>query len=466
MDCAEDQTYQFVCSQQYLVISSLLYRYRAPSALVSGKAGQTLALSALAEGQNEPFFQGRIHRPKLLAGALVCLSRVVGESWFDAAAVAESRRRMADPIVTSGDDILRFEGFSMCRSLAVRVDLLSGGMETLHQTHGTTNVDFNQPMRSELARVTDQKALSLAIDENAFVLVHGEESLLEKKVDLPLAWLKGLASIPTISSRCEIVAELTGPAIAMLFRDLPRTGNGRESHWLHPSPRGLRVARTAAEGAVKLTGAKRLLVLQPLIQAVRKLTVATNPTYDLSLWTLHFDDLRLTLALSPEVWRGFSGEGAALDDLTRGLIPEIAEALLCDRPSTFDAEAAAIAIGVSLPEIRSALAHLASQGQVGYDHIDAVWYRRKIPGNEALIRKTNPRLAQAEAWVTSKAVAIESRVHENVRGRVGPDPATAHQVETGPHGSRCTCFWIGRFGLSRGPCSHILALRLAAQLPP
>ncbi|MES2658415.1 MAG: hypothetical protein V4689_07340 [Verrucomicrobiota bacterium] len=372
---------------------------------------------------------------------------------------------MADPIVTSGDGILRFEGFSTCRSLAVRVDLLPDGMEALHQSHGTTNVDFNQPMRTALTRVNDKDALSLAIDENAFVLVHGEESVLERKVDLPLSWLKGLASIPAISSRCETVSELAGPAIAVLFRDLPRTGNGRECHWLHPSPQGMRVARTPADGAVQLTGAKRLLALQPLIQAARKLTVATNSTRDLSLWTLHFDDLRLTLALSPEVWRGFSGEGAALDDLSRELIPEIAEALLCDGQATFDAEAAAITLGVSLPEIRSALAHLSSQGQIGYDHIDSVWYRRKIPGNEALVRQTNPRLAQAEEWVASNAVAIQSREHGNVRGRVGPDPATAHHVETGPHGSRCTCFWFGRFGLSRGPCSHILALRLASQLP-
>ena len=424
-----------------------------------------MALSAQSEGRPEPFFQGRVLRPKLLASALTCLSRVVGERWFDAGAVAESRRRMADPIVTSGDDVLRFEGFSACRSLAVRVDLLSEGVETFHQSQGTTNVDFNQPMRTALSRVNDRDTLSLTIDENAFVLVHGKESLLERKVELPLSWLKGLASIPAISSRCETVAELSGPAIAVFFRDLPITGSGRESHWLHPSPPGIRVARTPADGAVKLTGAKRLLVLQPLIQAARKLTVATNPTRELTLWTLHFDDLRLTLALSPEVWRGFSGEGATLDDLSREVAPEVAEALLCAGPSTFDAESAAIALGVSLPEMRTALAHLASQGQIGYDHIDAVWYRRKIPGNEALVRQTNPRLAQAEVWVASNAVAIEDRVHESIRGRVGSDPATAHHVETGPHGSRCTCFWFGRFGLSRGPCSHILALRLAARLP-
>ena len=99
------------------------------------------------------------------------------------------------------------------------------------------------------------------------------------------------------------------------------------------------------------------------------------------------------------------------------------------------------------------------------DLIDVLVIGQDRPGNEALVRQTNPRLAQAEAWVASNAVAVESRVLENVRGRVGPDPATALHVETGPHGSRCTCFWFGRFGLSRGPCSHILALRLAARLP-
>ena len=372
---------------------------------------------------------------------------------------------MLDPLVTSGAGMLRFEGFSGCRSLYARVDMLPESFEVVHQSDGTTNVDFNQPMRAALAKVRDSDALSLAIDENAFILVNGEEAHLERKVDLPLSWLKGLASIPVISSRCENIAELSGTALLELFRHLPRNGNARETHWLHVVRQGFRIARTPAPDAVQLTGAKRLLVFQELIPWAEKLTIAANPERDLTLWTLHFAGLRLTLALSPEVWRGFSGEGAGVEDLSRGSDPDLEEALLQQCESCFEVAETAIALGVSLPQIRGSLAALASQGQLGFDHADHRWFRRMLPGKQALIRQSNPRFAKAESWVASGAVFVESNLNDRLRGRVQIDSEITHHVAIDPDGARCTCFWFGKFGLSRGPCSHISALRLAARLP-
>ncbi len=437
-------------------------KYRAPSVLATEGGASTLALSAGERGKGDPFFQGRVLQPRVTARALGCLSRVVGERWFDAA--VEARRRDMDPIVTSGDGLLRFEGFSGCRSLYARVDLLPHGLETLHQSHGTTNVDFNQPMRTALHRIRDEDSLSLAVDENAFVLVHGEEAILERKVDLPLAWIKGLASIPVISSTCETVSELTGPAIIALFRSLPTTGRGRDTHWLHTGGRGARIARTPATDAIRLTGAKRLLALQELTHHAEKLTIATNPARDLSLWTLHFKGLRITLALSPEVWRGFSGEGSALADLGRSSNPDLEEALAGYCETGFDADEAAIALGVPLPEIRTSLAVLASQGRLGFDHTAQRWFPRDLPGSAALVRKSNPRLAKAEAWVEAGAVSIEADSRGKIRGKVSVTEDQFHHVALEPDGdARCTCFWFGKFGLARGQCSHILAVRLAAE---
>jgi len=437
-------------------------RYRAPSAFAALEGGATLALSALSEGRDEPFFQGRVRQPRLTARSLACVSRVVGERWFDAKVIAKAR--LMDPLVTSGDGILRFEGFSGCRSLYVRLDLLPESLEPIHQSSGTTNVDFNQPMRTALTRVRDSDALSLAVDERAFVMVHGSESILERKVELPLAWLRGLASIPIISSRCEAVAELSGVPMLDLFRNLPRTGNGRETHWLQPVANGIRISRTPSKDSIRLTGAKRLLALLELVPTARKLSIASPPGGELTLWTLHFDGLRLTLALSPEVWRGFSGEGAALDDLSREAQPDLEEALIQQFESGFIADEAAIALGVSLPEIRTSLALLASQGQLGFDHLDGKWFRRMLPGKQALIRQSNPRLSKAEAWVAAGAVAVESDLNDRVRGRVRIDADTEHHVAIEPDGgAQCTCFWFGKFGLSRGPCSHIMALRLATR---
>lgn len=194
---------------------TITLNYRAQSALATGSNGATLALSALSEGRDEPFFQGRIRQT---ARALACVSRVVSERWFDAAAIAEARRRMLDPLVTSGDGVLRFEGFSGCRSLYVRLDMLPESVEIVNQSSGTANVDFNQPMRAALARIRDSDALS---------------------------------SIPSIASRCEVVAELSGAPLLDLFRNLPRSGNGRDTHWLQPAGNGVRVARTPSKEGIR-----------------------------------------------------------------------------------------------------------------------------------------------------------------------------------------------------------------------
>lgn len=436
---------------------SLSYRYRSPSVLANREGYSLLALSAEVGGS---FFQGRIRQPRQTARALICLSRVIADRWFDAAAAADARRRMQDPIITSESGRLRFEGFSACRSLYVRVDLMPDAFEAILQTAGTTNVDFNAPLRAALARINECDALSLAVDNEAFMLVHGAEVLLERKVDLPVSWFRGLASIPVIESLCEPVCELSGAALLEFFRSLPRTGNARESHWLHPSAKGIRVARIPGKDAIELTGLKRLLVLQDLLSLAEKLTISCNSAREISLWTLHFPGMRLTLALSPQVWRGFSGEGASLDDLTRFVNADLDAALLSDFEDGFVLADVAVKLGVTVPEIRTALARLASQGQFGYDHVEARWFRRMLPGRQALFRQSNLRLARAEVWVAAGAVAVESHSNAQFRGRVRIDDGTVHHVAIGPEGDRCSCFWHGRFGLSRGPCSHILALRL------
>ncbi|MEU7867433.1 SWIM zinc finger family protein [Dactylosporangium sp. NPDC049140] len=47
------------------------------------------------------------------------------------------------------------------------------------------------------------------------------------------------------------------------------------------------------------------------------------------------------------------------------------------------------------------------------------------------------------------------------RGRRGPQWRHPVRRPGHPDGERCTCQWFARHGLGRGPCKHILAVRLA-----
>ena len=52
---------------------------------------------------------------------------------------------LLDPVVTSNEAMLRFEGFSGCCGVYARVDLPAEAFDSDIQGRGTTNVDFNNP---------------------------------------------------------------------------------------------------------------------------------------------------------------------------------------------------------------------------------------------------------------------------------------------------------------------------------
>ena len=60
---------------------------------------------------------------------------------------------MLDPVVTSGGGMLRFEGFSSCCGVYSRVDLRPEAFDVDLRGKGTTNVDFNERMRTALRKL-------------------------------------------------------------------------------------------------------------------------------------------------------------------------------------------------------------------------------------------------------------------------------------------------------------------------
>ena len=76
--------------------------------------------------------------------------------------------RAADPVVTSNGDRLRFEPSRRCGVYA-RYDALPGSLDGNVIDTGTTNVDFNPPMRDALARIGGLEPLHLQVGEDVVV---------------------------------------------------------------------------------------------------------------------------------------------------------------------------------------------------------------------------------------------------------------------------------------------------------
>ena len=57
---------------------------------------------------------------------------------------------------------------------------------------------------------------------------------------------------------------------------------------------------------------KKILLIESLIPLVDALHVFPHDNNQSTTWQLYFGNVRFTLSLSRDFWRGFSGEGAAL----------------------------------------------------------------------------------------------------------------------------------------------------------
>ena len=164
-------------------------RYTAESRFDAG--GLKLAVAVADTGLSTQFFSGQLERPRRTALMLRGLMSIVQSRFHIPAAMLARILAAADPVVTASSDRLRFEGFSGCCGVYVRVDLLPNAVRDAKFGRGTTNVDFNAPMLAALAKVRETDKVSLNVDAGAVELKTESGAVVEKKVDLPVRWLRG-----------------------------------------------------------------------------------------------------------------------------------------------------------------------------------------------------------------------------------------------------------------------------------
>src|SRR5262249_29270532 len=149
------------------------------------------------------FFEGRVLQPRTTAQLLTTLARVVSTRYYMPPNMVARILLERDPVVTAGAGMLRFEGFSACCSTYVRVDLTPDAYSGSVVGNGTTNVDFNPAMRASLARVRDVDRLGISVGPDEVAVRRGFENVVERKVALPLRWLKGFVEVQAYQSEMQ-----------------------------------------------------------------------------------------------------------------------------------------------------------------------------------------------------------------------------------------------------------------------
>lgn len=427
------------------------YDYTFASHIDAGQMQLAACGGRLPTGQ---FFQGRLRRPRVVGDLLSVLATVVRTHFFDA------RPPDRDPVVTSSPAMLRFEGFSGCCSAYARVDLDERAFDSAQQTFGTTNVDFNDPMRRELTCLRDGEHVDLSVGREAVVLRRGEQEVKERKVALPIRWIKAFGEVQVYQSQLIQQFEIPVGELRRFLPTLPR--NTRQMVYVVPLGRGVRITQQKAPGGVPLHGIERLRVLQPLLPCAERLVVWLDPESGASGWQMITAVGSLFLLVSPELYRGFSGEGQLLDQLASADSQAALSAIepLLDWQTTLDPAELASRTGHRVAQVQSALAVLGSRGLAGFDAAAGYYFHRQLPFDLAKVEKQQPRLLNARKLLAADGIRIVSHADPDAWDVEVPGTGVAHLVRLRPEGDRCTCPWFSKYQSARGPCKHVLAARI------
>jgi hypothetical protein len=436
-----------------------------------GEAGARLvletALGLTPDGfvAHPVFFDGQPAHPDVAAFGLRALVEVASTRYFDATA---RRHASLDPILTAHGDMLRCESFSACNGVYARLDLFGQALGGQSLGLGTTNIDINAPLAASLAAVLPSDALRLQVGAQAVVVTTEFAAHTERAVALPERWVRALAEAQCMASGLKLQARLDSTAWRRFVASLSTAGGSGPGVQLWALPLGnsnpstaLRAALKPAKGAVCLSGTARLGAARQLAHLIQEVQVFGPDVDDGSLecpsvWVFGLPGARLSLMLSPQPWRGFSGEGAVLAGLAQPGVAQLAQTVseLLAWEGSIDIEALGQAAKLTQQQTSQALDYLATSGQVGFDVSEGCYFHRLLPFNEDRLRHNYPRLKAAQALVDAGQVAATGSSFEvqGTHARYCVDPP---QESNGTW--RCTCIFHMRYLGSRGPCKHILA---------
>jgi len=455
------------------VSTDIDYAYGVLSVLdeVDGVAHLGLATSGGATPDGHvahPYFlTAFVEYPWVVADALLMVARVARTRFYVPPNSLAAMLRAADPVVTATAEGVRFESFSACCGVYARLDVDADALDARHLAPGVTNVDVNPPLRQALASLRPGEPLRLDVGSESLTVTTFDASVVEEKVTLPKRWLKGFAETQVLSVGMILRYSLDKIDAVRFVQALPKNSPTRSVMWAAPAVRGLRLGTRPTAGAVCVAGPERLRALEPLLRHATGLK-AYGPESDrssspmASAWVLEVPGGRITVALSPEKSRGFSGEGAVLPLLAGGDVAEDADlisAFLAFDPR-IDLVRLATASGLPAKRVEGALAVLASSGQVGFDVTTGHYFHRPLPVNPDALATLHPRLVDAHKLVDAGAVtpAADGRVTVSSGGvdyTVRPSGSITDAT--------CTCPWHAKHRGTRGPCKHILSAHIVSQ---
>jgi hypothetical protein len=230
---------------------------------------------------------------------------------------------------------------------------------------------------------------------------------------------------------------------------------------------------------IRVWGRRRLLILERLIPVARKFTVHLLGTGLPSFYVADLDDLSFTLGLSGWTANDWAKAGnfdlmaprATVDDWTKQRVFAALQENWLESPDDL-----AKRLKLDRNIILGALSAYTQAGRAIYDLNKQVYRVRELtqtPLPLDRLRFANDREAAATEFITKKAVKVKSSSIDtggtlHLAGTVKDRSQTYQPTLEIDRDERlvaadCNCNWHQQNKLFKGPCEHILALRMQHQ---
>jgi hypothetical protein len=439
--------------------AALDFTYKYPFASSVGQLDQGFGLrlsTCGAHQEHEYFFNGRLLQPRCVGDMLLVLSNIVKTHFF------LPRPILLDPVVTSSENMLRFEGFSGCCGVYARADFLPEAFDSDLQGRGTTNVDFNNPMRAALTRLRSQEDARLSVGLDEVVLSKSNERVVEKKVKLPLRWIKGFSEVQAYLPNLKLCYEISTSEARSFIFSLPRGGSPKQPTFITQTGKSLRLSFRESPKSIRLMGLDRIRTIEPLLGIAKGMRIWADEESGVSGWEVLFETGRFFLLISPELYRGFSGEGQILEKLALGDYRDVLARIQAQLSwqSQISIDELSKQTGISNEQINNALAVLGSRGLAGFDVTTNSYFHRVLPFELNKVDELQPRLKDAYTLLEENKVRLAAKINTDQYDLLVAGTEVEHSVRLRPEQDKCTCPWFSKHQGQRGPCKHILAAQM------
>lgn len=401
-----------------------------------------------------------------------------------------------DPVITVHPDELFFECFSQDESTYGKLSCNYNVFKEINEFEcGTTNIDYSATLYGEFQKIRDYKDTDFKIDPSGFeVQTSNENDYKELKIDLPDSWVRGFLQVSaamtlpatifnlhpmdiyTICQYLRRFKEKEGPRALRFILEPGQPIKVLFEPWyetvtFHRSVYTGNVAKT-----IRIWGRRRLLILERLLPITKTFKVILLGSGLPSFFLADLGDMTFTLGLSG--WTANDWSRAGNFDLMapRGNVDFATQQTIFDTlKETWYESSDNLAKRLDLDSsvIVSSLTSFAQAGKVIYDPRLNVYRVRELSG-EPLDMKTlrfgseKERIAnelidednvKIKTEIRTDYLSINGSVKEgNKRYTVSALIDKDQRLVDGT----CECDFYKGNKLKKGPCEHILAVRILA----